>query len=210
MGDMADMHQGISEKSLTQGEDIEYIIDANSEGIVKNTGENIENLSCNILMQEKKNETLTTLPFPEQKAETSETELANNNQMEENKSQKRLTTSEEDVDKVSQTEQNIIDAIKECESYVGVVSKAETSESVIIDNNNMKENKSQNINKTSEEEENIHSKQNSVNVNVAAIKESQISVCMVSNAETSESVIAHEKTKIENQHQSENTISVSG
>merc|ERR1711915_496621 len=177
MGDMADMHQGISEKSLTQGEDIEYIIDANSEGIVKNTGENIENLSCNILMQEKKNQTLTTLPFPEQKAETSETELANNNQMEENKSQKRLTTSEEDVDKVSQTEQNIIDAIKECESYVGVVSKAETSESVIIDNNNMKENKSQNINKTSEaeEEENIHSKQNSVNVNEAAIKESQIS-----------------------------------
>jgi len=205
--DMADMHQCISEKPLTEGEDIEYITNANSEGIVKNTGESFENPSCNVLMQEKKNETLTTLPFPEQKAETNETELSHNNQMEENKIHNRLTTSEEDVDKVSQTEQNFTDALKECESYVGIVSKAETNESVIIDNKKMKENKSQNINKTSEteEEENSQSKQNSASVN----EESQSYACMVYNAETSESVIAHDKKMKENKHQNdENTISV--
>ena len=139
----------ISEKPLTEGEDIEYITNANSDGIVKNTGESFENPSCNVLMQEKKNETLTSLPFPEHKAETNETELSHNNQMEENKIHDRLTTSE-DVDKVSQTEQNFTDALKICESYVGIVSKAEKNESIIMDNKNMKENKSQNINKTSE------------------------------------------------------------
>merc|ERR1719419_1192189 len=71
----------------------------------------------------------------------------------------------------------------------------------------MKESKSQNINKTSEteEEENSQSKQNSASVN----EESQSYACMVYNAETSESVIAHDKKMKENKHQNdENTISV--